>query len=118
MVPCRKASKRKGKEYGNLNTWNAKSKRTTQTKKTPQNTLKSSGKPSESQQTVFTTSSLLKNQNRYLPNFRCPLKNTATDGRRVSATDAITGLVIGQTRRDDDVAKNERALSNRHCCCC
>jgi hypothetical protein len=66
---------------------------------------------------VVTTSSLLKNQNRYLPHFRCPLKNTATDGRSVSETDAITGLVIGETRKDDDVAKKERALSNRRCCC-
>jgi hypothetical protein len=117
MVPCRKASKRKGKKTETSILGTQKTNGQPKTKKTPQNTLKSSGKPSESQQTVVTTSSLLKNQNRYLPDFRCPLKNTATDGRSVSETDAITDVVIGETRRDDDVAKKERALSNRRCCC-
>jgi hypothetical protein len=54
----------------------------------------------------------MKNQNKYLPHFRCPLKNTIIDRRTISKIDVINGLVVGGTRRDDDVAKKERVFSN------
>jgi hypothetical protein len=70
------------------------------------------GKPSKSHQTLVTTFSFLKNQNRYLPHFKCPLKNIIIDRRTISKLDVINGLVVGGTRRDDDVTKKERVLSN------
>jgi hypothetical protein len=70
-------------------------------------------KPSKSLQTIITTSSLLKNQNKYLPHFKCPLKNTTTNGATISKTYAINDLVVGGIKKDDDVMRKESVFFNR-----
>jgi hypothetical protein len=72
-------------------------------------------KPSKSPHTIIITSSLLKNQNRYLPHFKCPLKNFTKKKKKFKKY-AINGLV-GGIRRDVDVVKKEKVLSNQHCYC-
>lgn len=109
MVPRRKASKRKGKK----------------TETSILGTQKTNGQPKQ-RRLRRTRSRVRENRQNHsrrsppplrfwkiktgtYPHFRCPLKNTATDGRSVSETDAISGVVIGDTRRDDDVAKKRES---------
>jgi len=60
----------------------------------------------------------LKNQNKYLPHFKCPFKNTTRNGRTILKTYAIDNVVVGGIIKDDDVMKKERMFFNPCCCYC